>query len=288
VGTVLSNSATVSPNGGSSAVDTVTVTSGTAASTTLTTSLSGGKECFFHWCWGHHRSVTANSGTAVTDSATLKGPNVSTATGTVTYSVYSDNACTVSAGSGGTVDVTVGSIPSSTPVSLSTPGTYYWQASYSGDANNAASKSSCGSEVETVLAPKPQPTQIQTTLVGGSLQTGWWNQDILKVTSGTAVTDSATLSGANVSSAGGTVTYTVSSDMMCFWGWGSHNDHGQSSCASKVVSTDTVTVTDGVVPNSSPVILTAGIYSWQASYSGDATNQASTSPYGSESEIVSQ
>ena len=147
-------------------------------------------------------SVRVPVNTAVTDSATLKGPNASSATGTVTYSVYSDNACTVSAGSGGTVDVTAGSIPSSSPVSLSSPGTYYWQASYSGDPNNSASTSSCGSEVETVVAPTPQPTQIQTTLGGGSLQTGWWNQDILEVTSGTAVTDSATLSGANVSSAG--------------------------------------------------------------------------------------
>ncbi len=283
-GTVLSNSATVSPNGGPSNTDQVTVTSGVA--TTLTTSLSGGRECFLRWCWGHHRSVTATPGGAVSDSATLSGADVATATGTVTYSVYSDSACTVSAGSGGTVEVTAGTIPSSMPVSLSTPGTYYWQASYSGDATNAASTSSCGSEVETVSAPRPQPTQIQTMLGGASLRTGWWNEDILEVTAGTAVTDSATLTGANVSSAGGMVTYTVSSDTMCFWGWLGHHGHGGSSCAPQVLSTDMVTVTDGVVPNSSPVTLPAGVYLWQASYSGDATNQASTSPNGSETEIV--
>ena len=40
-------------------------------------------------------------GTAVTDSATLSGADASTATGTVTYNVYSNSACTVVA-SGGT------------------------------------------------------------------------------------------------------------------------------------------------------------------------------------------
>jgi hypothetical protein len=239
----------------------------------------------------------------VTDSATLRGPNVSSATGTVTYSVYSDNACTVSAGSGGTVTVAAGSVPASTSVSLSTPGTYYWQASYSGDSANAASKSTCGSEVETVRAPQPQPTHIQTALVGGTVQSGWWNGDILSVSAGTAVTDSTTLTGANASSAGGTVTYTVYQDQMCSsgrshggsWHDGSNrssnsnygSNSGQSQCAPTVVGTDTETVTAGVVPNSKPVTLDgAGFYSWQVSYSGDATNAPSQSAPGSETEIV--
>jgi hypothetical protein len=47
---------------------------------------------------------------------------------------------------------TPGTLPASSPVTLSTPGTYYWQSSYSGDANNAPSTSTCGTtgEVETV------------------------------------------------------------------------------------------------------------------------------------------
>ena len=84
--------------------------------------------------------LTVPVNTAVTDSATLRGPNASSATGTVIYSVFSDSACTVSAGSGGTVTVTAGSVPASTPVSLSSPGTYYWQASYSGDPANTPSR----------------------------------------------------------------------------------------------------------------------------------------------------
>jgi hypothetical protein len=241
-------------------------------------------------------TITVTSGTAVTDSATLKGADVSTATGTVSYSVFSDSACSVSAGSGGTVDVTAGSVPSSTTVTLTTPGTYYWQASYSGDADNAPSTSTCGSEVEIVNAPTPQPTHIQTSLLGGSTQNGGWNRNLLTVSTGTPVSDSATLSGPNVSSAGGTVTYTVYSDQMCFqsqggqgsqWGHGqSQGGGGQSQCSPQMVSTDTETVVGGVVPNSAPVTLTAGFYSWQASYSGDATNAPSQSRYGSETLIV--
>ena len=40
-------------------------------------------------------------------------------------------------------------------------GTYYWQASYSGDSTNAASTSTCGSEVETVTsATTTEPTSL--------------------------------------------------------------------------------------------------------------------------------
>ena len=70
------------------------------------------------------------AGTAVTDTATLSGTNAASAGGTVTYSVYSDSACSDSVTAGGTVTVSAGKVPASSAVSLSTPGTYYWQASY--------------------------------------------------------------------------------------------------------------------------------------------------------------
>ena len=98
-----------------------------AAGITITTSLSGGGQS--------GASISVPIGTAVTDEATLSGAT-STAGGTVTYSVYSDSACTASAASAGTVDVTDGSVPSSNSFSTSTAGTYYWRASYSGDATN--------------------------------------------------------------------------------------------------------------------------------------------------------
>jgi hypothetical protein len=70
----------------------------------------------------------------------------------VTYTVYSDPWHQTVAASGGTFPVTNGSVPNSNLVTLTTPGTYYWQALYSGDANNAPSPSAWGSEAEIVTS----------------------------------------------------------------------------------------------------------------------------------------
>jgi hypothetical protein len=116
--------------------------------TTLSTLLSSGE--------ASGRRIAVPKNTAVTDSASLRGSNVSTATGMVTYRVYSDDDCDSPAISSDSVGVTAGSIPASTAVSLSAPGTYYWQASYSGDSNNEPSKSPCGSEQEIVTNGHPR------------------------------------------------------------------------------------------------------------------------------------
>jgi len=167
---------------------------------------------------------------------------------------------------------TPGTLPGSSPVTLTAVGTYYWQASYSGDSSNGASESKCGSEVETVT---PAPTKLATLLVGSGVFGGgkcFWLGDLISVFTGTAVTDSATLSGPNAASAGGTVTYTV------------YSDPWHSTVAA---SGGTFPVSDGSVPNSNPVTLAnPGTYYWQASYSGDATNAPSTSSWGSEVENV--
>jgi len=120
----------------------------TATPTTLGTSLS---------------NSSVNYGTGVTDQATLGGTNAANADGTVTYTVYSDSGCTVPVADGGTVTVNNGSVPMSNSVTANAAGTYYWQASYSGDDINLPSKSACNSEQETVhllLAPTtlPDPT----------------------------------------------------------------------------------------------------------------------------------
>ncbi len=110
----------------------------------IKTSLSGGGQT--------GANITVNAGTAVHDSATLTG-NTATAGGTITYNVYSDNTCAPAklVASGGTKTVTNGVAPDSDPVTLTTTGTFFWRASYTGDANNAASDSGCGPETETVI-----------------------------------------------------------------------------------------------------------------------------------------
>lgn len=229
--------------------------------TTVTTSLSDGTTS--------GTSITVPSGTAVTDTATLAGANASTATGTVAYNVYSDSACTDLVDSGSAEPITTaGTAPPSAAVTLANPGTYYWQAVYSGDSANAASASACGpaGEVETVT-PVAAPISVSASLSGGG-KTGI----SVSVPAGTAVTDTATLSGTNAGTATGTVTYTVYSDSAC-------------AAAVSTGSAQTIT-TPGTLPASAPVTLsTVGVYYWQASYSGDANNTAAVSTCGSNGEV---
>jgi hypothetical protein len=109
--------------------------------TAVSTELSGGAQV--------GPTITVNDETAVTDSATLSGPNAAIATGAVNYKLYADSGCTELVREAGEVTVNGPAVPASGSQTLS-PGIYYWQASYSGDAHNGASKSPCGSEVETV------------------------------------------------------------------------------------------------------------------------------------------
>jgi len=226
--------------------------------TTVTTSLSDGTNT--------GATLTENENTPVTDSATLTGDNAATATGSVTYTVYSDSGCTTSAADGGTVTVTAGSVPDSNPVSLATPGTYYWQASYSGDGNNDPATSTCGDETETVSPPAA--TAVTTTLSDGTN-----SGTALTEPENTPVTDSASLTGDNATTATGTVTYTVYSDSAC-------------TTAVNTGTPETIT-TPGTLPASAAVSLSAiGTYYWQASYSGDSANAPSASTCGSETETV--
>jgi hypothetical protein len=88
---------------------------------------------------------TIEVGGTVHDSAALSGAT-SDAGGTVTYTVYTNNTCTQGAQSAGTKTVTNGVVPDSDPVTFNTVGDFYWQAVYSGDANNKPAISVCTSE----------------------------------------------------------------------------------------------------------------------------------------------
>ncbi len=99
---------------------------------------------------------------------------------------------------------------------------------------------------------------------------------------GTAVTDTATLSGTNAATATGTVTYSVYARQAVTKG-GYRSWHW---VAVSSANAGTVTVTAGQVPKSNAVTLPKGVYEWQAVYSGDSANQPSSSPFGSEAEFV--
>jgi hypothetical protein len=272
---VTTSSTTVTSN-----TATVTWTSSTvpAEPTSISTTLSGGSASGTH--------ITVPSGTAVKDSSKVSGTNAATATGTVTYTVYSDSACTKAVSTGTPLKITTpGTLPKSAAVTLHTAGTYYWKASYSGDKANQPSTSMCGptGEVVTVtsVTTTPTPTKIKTHLHGfGHFHGGpcWWFGDGITVFTGTTVTDSATLYGSNVATAGGTVTYTVYQVHYM----GKHH----TPTWMEVATAGTFPVTDGSVPNSNPVQLPPGTYEWQASYTGDSHNAPSMSWLGSETETV--
>ncbi len=242
--------------------ETETVSAPAATSTTTTTSLTGG---------GHSgTSITVPENTPVTDQASLTGTNASSATGTITYTVYSDANCTTKV-AGGTARPSPRRAARRPPrrCALSTPGTYYWVATYSGDTENVGSHSGCGAETETVSAPAATSTTTTTSLTGGG-----HSGTSITVPENTPVTDQASLTGTNASSATGTITYTVYSD---------------ANCTTKVAGGTAQTITTaGSPPASSAVSLTTpGTYYWVATYSGDTENVGSHSGCGAETETVS-
>lgn len=216
--------------------------------TTLSTTLSGeGKE---------GDELTVLEGSKVKDKATLSGTNASKAAGAVTYKVYSDKECKTLVTSAGEVTVSGGAVPASSEEELEGGKTYYWQAHYGGDVYNVESTSPCN-EVLSVKAK----TTLSLKLAGGGVE----NEEIV-VAEGTSVKGKATLSGTNSSTATGTVAYKVYSD---------------SGCKTLLTSAGEVAVSGGTVPNSSEKTLEGGaVYYWQATYSGDALHQASTSKCG--------
>jgi len=204
--------------------------------TSLSATLSGGGQT--------GGTITVPSGTPVTDIATLIGANASEATGTITYSVYSDSACTdaVSTGTAQTI-IIPGTVPPSSPVTLDAPGTYYWQASYSGDAANIASSSPCTSTIETIgVATSPNASTLTVQNATGA--------------TGQPTTVSAVLSDGTTSDpiSGESVTLTLNGTETCS---ATTDDTGTARCA----------ITPGEP---------AGSYSLEAAFAGDADEAPST------------
>jgi len=106
------------------------------------------------------------AGESVYDTAVLHNATAA-ATGTVAYSVYTNNICTTGAVSAGSKVVASAIVPNSDTLQFNTPGTYWWQAVYSGDEFNAAATSTCLSEALIVLATSTPPIQAGTGSISG-------------------------------------------------------------------------------------------------------------------------
>ncbi len=112
-------------------------------------------------------ATTTIIGAPVYDTAVLHGAT-SDAGGKLTYSVYSDSACTAFLQDIGTVTVTSGQVPNSAEVSFSSPGSYYFQVYYTGDGNNPPVRSICGTEVLSVTQVPIGGAQTGAAARGGN------------------------------------------------------------------------------------------------------------------------
>jgi uncharacterized repeat protein (TIGR01451 family) len=209
-------------------------------------------------------TIGVDSTVALSDIATLSG-GTSDAKGTITFTLYDDDACTHAVGTASaSVNGADGDQYVSSPaIVVSAAGTYHWIASYVSDdtTKNKSTISTCGAPNENPLV-NPRPTEL-TTDAGGPF--------VLGADGTVALSDTATLSG-GTSDAGGTITFMLFSD---------------AACSSQVGSDVTVGV-DGAddqdYPSPSITVNAAGTYYWVASYSGDTNNAASSTTCGDENE----
>jgi hypothetical protein len=198
---------------------------------------------------------------ALSDIATFHGTTTTPPTGSVTFTLYSDAACTVAVsgvtGSGPISSVgELGSATFTTSWTPPAPGTYRWIASYSGDGNNNGFTTGCGDATEEVTIAKAGST-LATVAFDPATEAAWSKTE----TTGASAFDTATVTGVPGITPTGRVTYTFFHNDACTPGTG------------RPAGTVTLTST-GAVPNSDTVgPLGAGVYAFNAVYSGD-TNYA--------------
>jgi hypothetical protein len=192
--------------------------------------------------------TSVDVGSTVYDSSSLSG-ETSDASGTVTYTVYSNSACSLGARAAGVVTVAGGGVPDSNGLVFATAGTYYWQAVYSGDTKNNGATSVCTDETLVVNPLQPGASTAQRVIPN----------------------DSFTLSGATLT-AGGSITFNL---------------YGPSAatCSGPPALTQTVSVNGNgtySTTNTTFVASAEGTWRWASTYSGDTNNLTVSSTCGTE------
>jgi hypothetical protein len=203
-------------------------------------------------------SASAAGGTVgnpVTATATLSEGAIPG--GQIIFRAFSpgDGGCSGPAAFSSTVAVAGNGTYRSAPFSPARVGNFRWTVAYSGDPNHAAATVGCGSASSTISQAKP-------TITGAAPTT---------IPVGTAFRDVATLGGGF--KPGGKITFRIYGPVA-------------SGCAGPAY-VNTVAVKDNGTVSSDPFVpLRTGRYSFTASYSGDAENQAASEPCDSPSQVV--
>src|SRR4051812_41974616 len=112
-------------------------------------------------------------GTPVRETASLVG--ALSATGSVMFRLFSDQACTVEVVRSTNV-LSAGGSATSTDYTPTAAGTYRWTTSYSGDTNNAPASTPCDpSNTVTITAPSGTPTTPTPTVPPLASQSGLYH-----------------------------------------------------------------------------------------------------------------
>ncbi|MCA9833066.1 MAG: Ig-like domain repeat protein [Thermomicrobiales bacterium] len=227
-------------------------------------------------------SLPQSGGLTFGDSATVGGAvGGVTLTGTVTFRLYSNATCSGDAIATVTVTVTngVATMTSQFPT-ITTPGTYNWQATYNGDTNYASSNSACGGEQFFVTAYGTGgdggvfvTTQVRRASNSNAVS------DNAQIPRNQAVYDTAQLNPANTTlTTAGTVQYRLY-----------YSPTAYPSCTSGNLLQDfgPQSFTNGNVPNSpnTSSSLAAGYYEFQVTFTTTPANGSKvfTSECGTES-----
>jgi hypothetical protein len=204
----------------------------------------------------------------VYDTSSVTG-GVADPTGTVTYSLWTDSACTVAStdptfsGGGNTATVTVGQ-PSPT-LMFTAADEYWWQATYNPSASSRNNPATSVCTSEPLVVEKVSPT-IATTPSAASIEIG----------NGNSFSDTATISGGYFPSGGiapGNVEFKLYGPFTSAPGATDCTAGklvlGPSSSAAGRVDDTTATAT-----SASYTPTAVGIYQWTAKYLGNAQNNA--------------
>ncbi len=197
-------------------------------------------------------------GGPVSDTATLAGGV--NPTGTITFELFGPGAgCAGPPIFTSTKPVTGNGNYTSDPFTTAAPGTYHFQASYRGDANNVAVTTACSDPNETVVVTRAA-TALTTQASPSTLAAGGTVSDTAVLTGGLSPT--------------GTLTFTLFGP-------------DDATCSTEGAPARNVTVSgNGSYSSPAFTVTAAGTYSFVAQYRGDKNNQPASTACGDAPEVV--
>jgi hypothetical protein len=209
--------------------------------------------------------ATVALGSTLQDSATLSGTGTLDGTGSITFNLYGANDPTCSAVPLDTETVTDvtsdGPYATTTGYTADTPGTYQWVASFSGDGDDNAVSTACGDEPVTVEQATPSISTQVLDVTNLGVSNGQWSGAEV---AGANASDGASVTGVSGVAPTGTMSFS-------FFQNGSCQGNPDLFSADQGLS-DAMSGAWGHIAD-----LAAGSYSFQATYSGDASYVSVTS-----------